>query len=991
VATLETTPIAAIVRSLFISYAREDRVWAEDTARTARGYGMEVFLDSTSIRAGAVWPDALREAIERADLVRLGWSKYAAQSEWVRREYSAALQKPPGSLLIDLLDDTPLPIELGHIQAEKSALGNAAAERLLRDPVRRLPEGRNQPSQLLRPEYGVAPFFGRVETLKEIAAWCTSAPAFSVRLYVAPGGTGKTRLCIEACQRLKPESWDGRFLAEDALGEGLATTPSVVDALFRPRLPRLLIVDYAETRREQVKALLQRALHKHDGPSVRLLLLARSGVDWWEELLGSSAEFRELVQEPEPRWLPPLAPKLAERQLLCTSALNAFAAVWGQPVPSIPNVNLSPPEFSQVFYLHLAALATLLGSARSDVGSMLDLTLEHEERYWQKAAADMKLDSRLKRELQVAAALLTLAGGCRVDQLAEVLAPDAGLAALPPLDSRAIANVFRQLYGFEDRVEALQPELLGERHVAREFRKDKKLRTSWLDWDVPGWLHHGLMVLNQMTSHAPEGEVWLADILQSDPQRFVPPGMQVAIETGDPMGLVLAAVLDQHPTPILARQIERALPQKTTILREFAAVVTRQCLDLPLQDSERVRILTNLGIRFRDLGRHEEALKATQEAIGICRKLAPTRPDALRRDLATILINLGNSFCDLGRQEEALEATQEAVGMCIKLAVARPDAFLPDLAGSLNNLGIRFTCVGRREEALEATQEAVGIYHKLAAARPDAFLPHLAGSLNNLGIKLRDLGRREEALKATQEAVLIHRKLATDHPDAFLPDLARSLDNLGISFSDRQEEALEATQEGIEIYRKLAAARPDAFFPDLARSLNNLGAASSNLGRREEALKATQEAVVIHRKLVAARPDVFLQELAGSLNNLGNAFSDMDRREEAREATQEAVENYRKLVAARPDAFLPDLATSLNNLGNWFSDLDRREEALQATQEAVLIRRKLAADHPDAFLPDLATSLNDLGNWFSDLGRREEALTAIQEASEIRSRLGRNS
>ncbi len=41
---------------------------------------------------------------------------------------------------------------------------------------------------------------------------------------------------------------------------------------------------------------------------------------------------------------------------------------------------------------------------------------------------------------------------------------------------------------------------------------------------------------------------------------------------------------------------------------------------------------------------------------------------------------LGIRLSDLGRREEALAATQEAVDIYRQLAAARPDAFLPDLA-----------------------------------------------------------------------------------------------------------------------------------------------------------------------------------------------------------------------------------------------------------------------------------------------------------------------
>ena len=88
--------------------------------------------------------------------------------------------------------------------------------------------------------------------------------------------------------------------------------------------------------------------------------------------------------------------------------------------------------------------------------------------------------------------------------------------------------------------------------------------------------------------------------------------------------------------------------------------------------------------------------------------------------------NPANRLAELGRREDALAATEEAVAIYRELAAARPDTFLPNLARALNNPSNRLAELGRREDALAATEEAVAIYRELAAARPDAFLPDLA-------------------------------------------------------------------------------------------------------------------------------------------------------------------------------------------------------------------------------------------------------------------------
>ena len=69
------------------------------------------------------------------------------------------------------------------------------------------------------------------------------------------------------------------------------------------------------------------------------------------------------------------------------------------------------------------------------------------------------------------------------------------------------------------------------------------------------------------------------------------------------------------------------------------------------------------------------------------------------------LTGLSVRLGDLGRPEEALAASQEAVIIGRELAVARPEEFRPDLAMSLNNLSVRLRDLGRPEEALAASRK----------------------------------------------------------------------------------------------------------------------------------------------------------------------------------------------------------------------------------------------------------------------------------------------
>jgi hypothetical protein len=75
---------------------------------------------------------------------------------------------------------------------------------------------------------------------------------------------------------------------------------------------------------------------------------------------------------------------------------------------------------------------------------------------------------------------------------------------------------------------------------------------------------------------------------------------------------------------------------------------------------------------------------------------------------------------DLGRREEALAATQEAVGHYRTLAQARPDAFLPDLASSLM-VHAFVVAKGDPGRAAASAREALGIYTPLVRQLPAVF------------------------------------------------------------------------------------------------------------------------------------------------------------------------------------------------------------------------------------------------------------------------------
>lgn len=98
------------------------------------------------------------------------------------------------------------------------------------------------------------------------------------------------------------------------------------------------------------------------------------------------------------------------------------------------------------------------------------------------------------------------------------------------------------------------------------------------------------------------------------------PAMDVAQETADPIGQILATVLARDPRPDIVGAVQVLLPESTVSLRELAVVAAQASVAIACQGGEPGVIagaLNNLSNRLAELGQREEALAAIQEAAAL--------------------------------------------------------------------------------------------------------------------------------------------------------------------------------------------------------------------------------------------------------------------------------------------------------------------------------------------------------------------------------------
>ncbi|WP_248824664.1 tetratricopeptide repeat protein, partial [Frankia umida] len=577
------------------------------------------------------------------------------------------------------------------------------------------------PAQFLRADAEIVDLHGREALLSEFTDWCAGAADSAVRLLVGPGGQGKTRFARALSARLREAGWLAGLVRPEGVG--------LVGRLAGQTRPVLLVVDYAETHTDLTSTLLGILEERSSRIRVRLLLVARGGGDWWDDLTGR----HPLAADGQTLPLAAVESSGPNRTRLFTDAAGTFAHRLTDLDPTVDWTaraehvhrgipDLSDSGFGLVLAVHMAALTALLDQPDTHPGGspveVADRLLRHEKTYWTDTARTGGI-TRSADSLEQAIATATLCGAQDVGEATATLARLPGFAGDDGEAHDLRGRVVRWLAGLyppppEQAGQVwggISPDRLAEHFLARHLTDPT---------DTPGvafrvltgasraQIYQALTVLNRAAPAHPRLTGLLPALLAADPAARAPVALQVTVEAADhtPTADALTALAPRLDLPTLTTMTD-GLPQYSHRLLDLAAVV---------QQAHTARL--------RD---HTPGLPPARRWVLPRRRTIP------------------------------------------------PDTYLPDLATSLNNLSVRLGAVGRPEQALATIEEAVTIRRRLAADRPDTYLPDLATSLNNQSVQLGAVGRPEQALATIEEAVTIRRRLAADRPDTYLPDLATSL------------------------------------------------------------------------------------------------------------------------------------------------------------------------------------------------------------------------
>jgi tetratricopeptide (TPR) repeat protein len=496
---------------------------------------------------------------------------------------------------------------------------------------------------------------------------------------------------------------------------------------------------------------------------------------------------------------------------------------------------------------------------------------------------------------------------------------------------------------------------------------------------------HGLTVLTRLAARRPDQRNRVAQALHGRLPALAPVAVDVAIETGDPIGVVLAELLADHAYDDIVKGVEVLLPVQTTSLRELALLVVRKRYEAevyqqPIQSRQQltqaVALMNLYAVRLEGVGRLSAAAGTLVAALELLFQ-AGEPDDAGLGGAARILHNLAGIQADLFELAEAQQSAELAVAYHGRRVESGRGSPL-ELADSLNSLATITRQRDRPAEARALFEEAFATLQRLPAeaAATESVRAMAARVRHNLGAVLLELGEPAAARGHCAEAVLQIRRLHEARPDAYRLYLARYLagNAKALHALGAPGEAAHDIDESLALFAELAQRRPDAFTDDYVKALM----VQAEIDASEAGWQRMHEAARERLSQMSAEPQRALHWQAQLLRQQAvRPDTDADAAKAAA-VTSALVEAERAMATETRPNRIP-ISHALSAHGRSLRRLGRVQEAIETGRLAL---RELEDESDQGVHGARALAWFALGNHFADANEPEEACAAYGHATE---------
>ena len=799
-----------------------------------------------------------------------------------------------------------------------------------------LEPGAGLPSIMLRPEFRVVPYMFRADQIQGFLDWCRARAPFAISYLDAAGGSGKSRFAIEAASAIRELGWLSGML------------PSVDRGADTVRLPRLLIVDYAEERDPdqlgERLAVLARSASEVE--PVRILLLSRpqrgpgAGVAVIRELASGSALVALEAATDQASATAGLT--LDQRAELFAVAYKRFGRSWYGPTwddSNVPSSNLTSEGYGRPLDVLLEAYDAALTGPGWVAGQRpgLERALAHEARYW-RIPGDVD-----PNVVKWAVALATLAGARSPDEVSALvrLVPGVSEESAATLDT-----AMARLYPGPDRWNALQPDRLGEALIADvlEALEDGGLDTLvdvlGLESDVQ--VERSLDVLARMAGGTETAHVAATALVARHGDLVARATRQLrSSDEHSGRSTLLDALIRAHVAILTEHRVARMTPNAQA--------------DLSSSSDE-------LGELAVSQGRSAQAELIFRGALAIDERLSELEPEdtTFRRYLSVSYSKLGDLAVAAGRSPDAERLYQQSRELTEQLIELEPGntTYRRDLSVSYNKLGDLAVAAGRSPDAERLYQQSLQVRQQLTDLEPGntTYRRDLGVSYDKLGDLAVAGGRSPDAERLYQLSLQVSQELADLEPGntSYRRDLSVSYNKLGdlAVAAGRSSDAERLYQQSLQVRQQLTELEPGntSYRRDLSISYDKLGDLAVAGGRSPDAERLYQQSLQVRQQLTDLEPrnTTCRRDLSISYNKLGDLAVAAGRSPDAEQLFQQSLELTEQLIAREADntTYRRDLSVCHERLGDLSLDAGEVVSAAEHVERALSLRRELAsADH----------------------------------------------
>jgi tetratricopeptide (TPR) repeat protein len=254
----------------------------------------------------------------------------------------------------------------------------------------------------------------------------------------------------------------------------------------------------------------------------------------------------------------------------------------------------------------------------------------------------------------------------------------------------------------------------------------------------------------------------------------------------------------------------------------------------PDDESERAKILANLGAAYARQEEFSKAEKVYRESLSTAKHLEN------KDDSALMLHNLGMLYSRKGDNEEALRLLNQAH----EIVKSNPNPDMRVVAEVLNGIGVVFYRRGSNEKAVTFFNRA------LQAASATGVEFDVAGILNNLGA----LYTAQHKFRLAEE--VLHQALAMKEAKIglFHPNLTTTLNEMAVVYTRTRRFA-----EAEDLYRrslKILEPQSSSFAPAIAETLHGLSTTYLKAGKTVEGNVTLEKAARIAQINLDKEPEM---------------------------------------------------------------------------------------------------------------------------------------